>query len=270
MKILLEYFNKNRKYFKYSSLSIAAILLVVAVLFICFCFFDSNKNLAVLGVVSDIHAGNPSERVVEARILNYPKQYKKLFSEALDKMKNEGVEVVISAGDNTNEGDIQYSKTLKDLAKSRAIKILWTKGNHDREKTKSMESFGVKIPYYYIMDRKNWRIIILDNSEMNSESSNGGFSQEQLEWLKNKLKTDKKIIISMHYPIFNEFNNDEVLVEYKEFKDIIEKSGNVVHVVSGHYHTIDLEKNISGITYHIIKSLTLDKDNPNYKIISLE
>lgn len=270
MKNLSGYFNKNCKYYKYGGLSIVTAIFVAAALFGCLRFFENNRELTIIGVVSDIHAGNPNKRVVEGEILNYPKQYKKLFSEALDKMKTQGVETVIAAGDNTNEGDVQYTKTLKNLAKSWDIEVLWTKGNHDKEKTKSMEGFGVRSPYYYTIDRKNWRIIILDNSEMNSESSNGGFSQKQLEWLKNKLKTGKKVIISMHYPIFNEFNYDEILPEYTEFKDVIEKSGNVAHVVSGHYHTTDLEKTINGTTYHIIKSLTLDKDIPNYKIIPLE
>lgn len=268
MKSFLEYFNKNRKYCKYGGFCILATLLIAG-LFFCFNFYEGNRNLAVIGIVTDIHAANDKERIIDGIVMGYPRVYKEHFSAALDEMKKQGTSLIIALGDNTNAGNNKKAQSLVDIAKNKGMEVVWVKGNHDREETNVMEKFGVQRPYYYYVDKGNWRIVVLDSSEIDPAGT-GGVDDKQLEWLKNILQTDKKTIIAMHHPVYSESEPNVVQDIYKVFKETIEKTENVKYVLSGHYHIKSTTNISNGITYKTFKSLTLDKDIPNFEILSLQ
>jgi predicted phosphodiesterase len=236
--------------------------------------FSHNKGLAKndlkIGLISDIHAGNEETRfIIDGVGYGFPRQYKKLFSDALVEMKITNVNFVIANGDNTNTGKNQYADTLVQIANENNMEVIWVKGNHDREKTEVMKNFGVKGRYYYFIDKGPWRIIVLDSTEIDATNA-GGISLEQTTWLRKSLETEKNVIIAMHHPIYIEPKLENLHDSYGAFQKIIEEAGNVKYVFSGHYHTVDYSKKVNGIEYVIIKSLTLEKDVPNFKIINLK
>jgi len=226
------------------------------------------KKYGRIGIVTDIHAGNMKEKIADGVITGYPRQHKKLFSQALDEMKAQGIDFVIALGDNTNEGKPMYADTLVEIAKEKQVDIIWVKGNHDRIETNVMRSFGVTGKYYYYVDKGDWRVIVLDSTEID-QTYVGGMKQAQLDWLKTALQTNKSVIIAMHHPIFSQSDPSQVQANYVQFKDILEKAGNVKYVLSGHWHTQSLSQTVNGITYKTIKSLTLDENVPNYEILNL-
>lgn len=267
---MLKYLKERKKWLKISLLILITFILVVIIFFSYgkIINHDNNRLNYKVGLITDIHAGNEKNRIINGINYGFPREYKKLFVKALNEMKAQGVDFVIAAGDNTNNGKNQYADTLIRLAKENDMEVIWVKGNHDRQKTEVMKNFGLKDGYYYYMDKGKWRIIVLDSSEINP-SSTGGFSSEQLSWLKEKLKTDKNVVIAMHHPVYNEFDLNVANDTYVEFQKIIKEFGNVRYVFAGHYHTIDSEKEVDGIKYFIAKALTLEKDTPNFKIINL-
>jgi 3',5'-cyclic AMP phosphodiesterase CpdA len=251
------------------SLAISLVIVVVFGFILFQNIKDANRVNYKMGVITDIHAGNEKNRIIDGNIINYPREYKKLFTTTLKEMKNNGVDFVISTGDNTNNGKNQYADTLVRIAKEEKMEIIWVKGNHDREATNVMKNFNVKDKYYYYVEKGRWRIVVLDSSEINPAGI-GGMLPEQMNWLKETLKTDKNIIIAMHHPVYNEFDLEKAHDAYGEFQKLIEDSGNVKYVFSGHYHTVDFSKKVNGIKYEITKALTLEKEVPNYKIINLQ
>jgi len=249
-----------------------AFVFLVLVIFSYFIFFKNKLNLyegSKIGLIADIHAASDEERMVDGVVMGYPRVYKQHFSAALDEMKKQGINLVIALGDNTNAGNNKKAQSLVDIAKSEGMKVIWVKGNHDMKGTDVMKKFGVQSPYYYYTDKGDWRIIVLDSSEIDPAGT-GGIDEQQLEWLKNTLKTDKKVIIAMHHPVYNESDTNIVQDIYKGFKETIEKAGNVKYVLSGHYHTKSISNVSNGITYKTIKSLTLDENIPNFEILSLQ
>jgi 3',5'-cyclic AMP phosphodiesterase CpdA len=222
-----------------------------------------------IGLITDIHAGNEKERIIEGVTMGYPRVYKEHFSAALDEMKKQGINLVIALGDNTNEGNEKKAQTLVDIAKNKNMEIVWVKGNHDREETNVMNVFGVQSPYYYYVDKGDWRIVVLDSSEIDPAGT-GGIDPQQLDWLKNILQTDKSVVVAMHHPIYDEQHTDQILSVYSDFKNVLEKAGNVRYVLSGHWHTQAVANISNGITYKTIKSLTLDENVPNFEILTLQ
>lgn len=257
------------KRFKKEAVLGLILVIVTAVSFVFFRNKDAGRTEYKIGVVADIHAGNEKIRTIDGVVYNYPREYKNLFTTTLREMKDENVDFVIAVGDNTNNGKNQYADTLVKIAKQEKMEIIWTKGNHDREATNVMKNFGVNDKYYYYADKGRWRIIVLDSSEIDPTNS-GGISPEQMTWLKESLKTDKNVAISMHHPVYNEFDLEKAHDGYAEFQKLIEESGNVKHVFSGHYHTVDFSKTVNGVEYRTIKALTLEKEVPNYKIVNLQ
>ena len=94
--------------------------------------------------------------------------------------------------------------------------------------------------------------------------------EETIQWLEKEIaNTDKKMAVYIHYPItedkdnlgYYHINRPEVafVQESKLLKDIFEKSGKVLSVISGHTHFF-YEKKIKGIKHITIPSFSEDKD----------
>lgn len=135
-----------------------------------------------------------------------------------------------------------------------------------------MSVFGVKKDYYYTVDRCNWRFIILNSCEEDA-SSVGGIGSQQMEWLEQALKTDKKVIISMHHSIWDKDTKEFIYPKFAEFEKIVSDSGRVEYVFSGHTHIDDYSKSYNGVEYHAIPGLSLGLDEKysySKKIFSLE
>ncbi|TSD01471.1 MAG: cyclic AMP phosphodiesterase [Parcubacteria group bacterium Athens0714_25] len=228
---------------------------------------EVNRPLKI-GIMSDIHAANDKVRMADNEPAGYPRKYKEYFASALDKMKEEKVDVVLALGDNTNVGNPKYAKSLMEIMAEKKASVMWVKGNHDRTKTKVMTYFGIDKTYYF-QDVKNWRIIVLDSS-FTGKDYTGEIDAEQMKWLKEALKTDRRVIIAMHHPIFNKENLENIYPIYKDFVETISNSHNVKDVFFGHFHKYDMVKEINGVKYHLVPSLTGNENEPIFKIIEFE
>lgn len=87
----------------------------------------------------------------------------------------------------------------------------------------------------YYLDYQGARIISLDSYHI---SSNKEYSQQQLEWFENVLKTNnqKWTIVTFHYPVFSCSKGRNNITLQKELKPILEKYG-VDLVLQGHDHS---------------------------------
>ncbi|MCK9378885.1 MAG: metallophosphoesterase [Candidatus Moranbacteria bacterium] len=229
--------------------------------------YENNRPLKI-GFVSDIHAANDKVRMADEEPAGYPRKYKEYFSLALDEMKREKVDAIVALGDNTNVGNPKYAQSLMKIMKEKKVSVIWVKGNHDRAKTKVMTHFGIDKTYYF-QDVKNWRIIVLDSS-FTGKDYTGEIDAEQMKWLKEALKTDSRVIIAMHHPIFDKENLDNIYPIYKDFVETISNSANVEDVFFGHFHKYDMVKEINGVKYHFVPSLTGNEKTPTFKIIEFE
>lgn len=78
----------------------------------------------VLGVVADIHAGSEKIRKTDTGNNTYPKKYKEFFPAALDEMKEAGVDLVLTVGDNTHKGVARFAEDLKKMAAEKDMEMI--------------------------------------------------------------------------------------------------------------------------------------------------
>ena len=228
-----------------------------------------------IGIVSDIHAASQKIRAKSTPGNTvYPNRYIQLLPESLEKMKKERTELVINLGDFTNNDSVKHAETIKVLTDQSEMEEIWVPGNHDDEETKKI--LGMMNNYYFF-DKHDWRIIVLDSSEGPDNKENfsayvdydGGIGNVQLNWLKDALKTNKDIAIAMHHPIWDKKTISYINPIYSDFQKIIEESGHVRYVFSGHWHTSYWEKELNNINYYGIPALSLDGMEGFYKTIDL-
>ena len=231
--------------------------------------FESSSDLRI-GFVADIHAGDQSYRNDGADPENIilPDRFEKNFRNALLGMRR--ADLIFTLGDNLNRPSRKNAKKLTEI--SRGYPIYWTKGNHD--KLNHFQEILSKERYYHV-NKKDWRVIVLDNSATYPDTTGiddhgrGFIDEDQLNWLKEKLKTEKKVIIAMHIPMFVPGNPGAIRKDYEYLEEIFVKSGNVKHVFSGHWHIYDKEIEKDGIVYHLIPSLSLESKQGFYSKIEL-
>lgn len=255
----------------YKKIIFAALLLVILAGGLIF-FWRKNsghrsfgKGEEKIGWVSDIHADRFKKRDVDSGLL-YPKKYKEYLPKVFDAMRDEGITTVIATGDNTNSGDDNYARDIKRIAEEKKMDVIWVRGNHDNDEVMSI--LGVFGGNYYYRDMENVRVIVLNTTQYpNGEYDYfGGINAEQMAWIEESLKTDKKVIVAMHMPMFNE---DKLLEKYASLEKLFRESGNVKMVLAGHYH-VPWQKEYNGIKYYIEGALTRAGEEGAYATINLE
>ena len=181
---------------------------------------ENKKELSV-ALVSDIHAGSEKESHKKFASV-YPKDYAKNIAPVL----NSRTDLIITLGDNINDPtECPYAQKLLDLTKYK--NILWAKGNHDKE---CFSILNKQNYYYHDYNNAGWRIIMLDDDI--------DVDPQELEWLKETLKTDKKVLIATHVPFFSPSRDENTLLpQYTEAERVISVSGNVKYVFMGHLHS---------------------------------
>ena len=208
--------------------------------------------------ITDIHADKADIKKDAGNNTIYPSNYKKCLEEVLAKK----TDLVIVTGDNTEKGDPGYYQDLKSLTNGR--NVIWVKGNHDSNDFQILSAKN-----YYSVDYQNWRIIVLDSTEQFG-SSTGILDATQINFLKDSLNTDKRVIVAMHHPPFfynsreNIYTRDKIAL-YDSFFNTL--TPNVKYVLTGHWHH-DIGSEINGVQYLTEKALTQD-GTCNYRIINL-
>jgi predicted phosphodiesterase len=232
-----------------------------------------------LGIVTDIHAGGSKEVKRSDINILHPSRY----CENLDIVKKSGVDYILTLGDNTLNGKSSEAKKVLNCLKG--YKVLWTKGNHDKEE--AWQYF--KTPNYYSKQIGSWKIIVMDSSKIDPSKS-GGFLDDQLAWLEKELAGNENVLISMHHNIFTNsllfpnityssvaFPDLEKPIEitaiypvYEKFKEILEASGKVKYVYSGHVHTSNKCTEVNGINYCSVPSVSLESSEGYFVRLDLE
>lgn len=242
------------------------IFLVLIVILLSIIIFLNKQNFFAstkIAWITDIHA-DEKEKIDGGRSgMLYSSLYEEYFSNFLEKMKNEGVEIVISTGDNTNDGENEYAKKLKEIEDKKDIKVLWTKGNHDRVNKKVMENLGVSAPYYYFYDFEKVRIIILNVTDEEER-----IDDKQMKWFEQVVsETSVPIIVSMHIPIIN-YEKKEVFEKFKELEEYISKSKKIKYVISGSLHNQE-EFKLNNVWYKTGNAFLLEDHLGDYYIIEI-
>ena len=87
---------------------------------------------------------------------------------------------------------------------------------------------------------------------------------DELAWLKETLKTDKKVLIVTHVPFFSPSRDENTLLpQYTDAEKVISESGNVKYVFMGHLHSRLWDKVYDGVHYYILPSVSGD-EYPKY------
>ena len=199
-------------------------------------------------IVADIHAGSPKNshgEIANDEALIHPNKYKENLKPLMDSRPD----LIITLGDNVNDDKKchPYADDLKEYLSR--FNVLWGKGNHDRE---CFRVFSDVDYYYRDYDKAGWRIVMLDH--------NIDIDPEELNWLKDVLKTDKKVLIVTHVPFFSPSRDENALLpQYAEAEKVISGAGNVKYVFMGHLHSRLWDKVYNGVHYYILPSVSGDK-----------
>lgn len=151
---------------------------------------------------------------------------------------------IIDGGDFVSHGfEKEYSFFLQQIEKSK-VPFLVVAGNHEF-KVPEGRSFYQKIfgDFDYFFDYGDTRFIILDNAK-------GKLTKEQLSWLEDKLKENKKLkFVFLHKPPTIEKWGENFTEGKDEFIKLVAKYK--VHTVfCGHLHSYD-KKIIKGVQFII-------------------
>jgi predicted phosphodiesterase len=206
-----------------------------------------NKKSLNVAIVTDIHAGsgkNGHNEISNADAVVHPRDYKN----NLQPLLNSKPDLIITLGDNINDNTKcqPYANDLKALFSR--FNVLWAKGNHDKD---CFPVFNSQNYYYHDYNAAGWRIVMLDH--------NIDIDNNELAWLKDALKTDKKVLIVTHVPFFSPSRDEDALLpQYTEAEKVIASAGNVKYVFMGHLHSRLWDKVYNGVHYYILPSVSGD------------
>jgi len=174
----------------------------------------------------------------------------KLLKDAVNQINDiDGIDFVLFTGDLVDSAKYQNFDEYYSILEKLKYPSLNAFGNHDfygMSKSEVLEivkgynrNYIFNNTYYAISPKTDYRIIILDSTGENNDSSRGVLSKEQLLFLDNELaqNSDKVVLIALHHPSVQPFiSNDHELTNANEFNEILLKYKNPIIVVTGHYH----------------------------------
>ena len=162
-----------------------------------------------------------------------------------------GLDFVIHSGDMVDSATPENYQELFTVLEKLKYPILNAFGNHDlaygnMSKDEVLETikgynrnYKFDDTYYAFSPKTDYRIIMLDATGDNTNTSNGKLSAEQLNFLDKEIfeNQDKVIVIVMHHPPVEPFRAQEhSLINADEFNEILLKYKNPIVVLTGHYH----------------------------------
>lgn len=229
-------------------------------------------------IINDIHNGPADSGWAKGiqRKLTY--EAERLVKEFVEEMNaQEQPEFVVNLGDfiedvNNKNTDIEYFRKTHSLLSHLNMSVYSLIGNHD-VRTLSEKDITEILDYeklYYGFDTRDYHFIALSfvmtgDHTHHLDDIKAEVPQEQMEWLRKELlKTDKPIIIFIHYGLAEDdmksnfwFESDQpnaLLANRQEIRKVLEESGKVKAVISGHQHWNRMNVH-NGIPYFIVTSL---------------
>lgn len=229
-------------------------------------------------IINDIHSG-PDDSGFKGNVqrkLTY--EAERLVKEFVEEMNTqENPEFVINLGDfiedvNLRDTDIRYFQKTYELLSHLSMPVYALIGNHD-VRTLSEDDIAKMLGYekmYYSFDKGDYHFIALSfvmtgDHTHNHADIKAEVPKEQMEWLKEDLaKTDKPTIIFIHYGLAEDdmkgnfwFASEPrygLLDNREAIRTILEESGKVKAVLSGHQHWNRMNIH-NGIPYFVVTSL---------------
>lgn len=233
-------------------------------------------------VVTDMHYTDIVEHIGRYHSIS-PLRLKEAFDNKLSEC-----DFVLNLGDTADDlpGGMDQELALREMAgyfKECQKNYYTVIGNHDTamEKHKFCEIIGM--PHrYYSFEEGEFKFIVLDAS-MNSKDApypekemNWRISyidDKQIKWLQNELEnTDKSVFIIMHELLYykdTKTTDDLVVINRDEVIEVLEKSGKVKAIVSGHWHQGDLVKEKGKIPQITLCSMAEGIDT-SYSVLTFE
>lgn len=244
-----------------------------------------SKKAVKIGIMTDNHIrptriNKNDQRVDAPRLIRG--EYLETFSNFNRQMSVFGPDFIVHLGDSiegTDDPDYVGLSGIK-LAEKELLKnkvpIFWVLGNHElRSITKEQfkEALSLK-SLDYVRDLGDYRFIFLDGN-YNPENKEGDFAGDDyvpgflhpktLIWLKEQLKTDKRVIVFMHQSVLSQEYLDinqiakSPVLNGREMMDLFEKY-NVEAFLNGHIES-RYYKEVEGVKYY---SLPGSKKSPDY------
>lgn len=146
---------------------------------------------------------------------------------------------ILITGDLADHGTPEAYKLLQDILEDIALPVHLTLGNHDNRKA-FREVFGGEGFAQEVIDLGNWRVILLDTNDENSDG--GALDGGRLEWLDARLSeaTDQQVLLAMHHTPSNFYAPfcapEDDMIDPASFLDVLGKYNNVRHMLFGHRH----------------------------------
>ncbi|MDH4330328.1 MAG: metallophosphoesterase [Candidatus Moranbacteria bacterium] len=239
---------------------------------------NHGSNELRIGFLTDLHADSSSGTSRSDRVIK--PFYTNVIDSFIKKSNNElGADFLILNGDvidGTNRDDIVGMgelRSVKKLFEFTQIKKYWIVGNHDlRAVNKKQWKNALEIDYLQnSFDIGNYRVIILDSSFDDLEKdikpglyfTRGNIPKAEIDWLENKLKTDKIKVIFVHNPPLyatSAFSNAGTIKESQYLQQLFFEN-DVTAVFCGHLESLYHEKK-DGVEYFMIPGA---KKNESYQ-----
>ncbi|MGV8091922.1 MAG: calcineurin-like phosphoesterase C-terminal domain-containing protein [Mangrovibacterium sp.] len=170
--------------------------------------------------------------------------YTRLQTETIPDIKEEATKHNVCYG--ITLGDIVFDtpdmmNSMKSLFPTSGVKFFHVIGNHDHYQETTNDADAIKNyencfgPTNYSFNRGNAHIIVMDDVIYTAKQAyTGGFTADQISWLKSDLQyvpKNKLVIVCVHIPI----RNQSSISRYREFYSAL-AGYNEVHIMSGHTH----------------------------------
>jgi len=200
--------------------------------------------------ISDVHISSKPD--TSYKIISNSKD---LFADAIEQVNGiKDIDFVMFTGDMVNDPTVENYKDFFTLLSELKYPSLYVLGNHDfapkgtqglsKEEVLAIfrqcnPNYVFPASYYAITPKKGFRIIGLDLTIEDKQTSNGFLNDEQKEFLENELKNnqDKIIVIFQHFPVIQPFTADHhKILNDDEYLAIVKQYKNPIIVLTGHYH----------------------------------
>lgn len=233
-----------------------------------------------LGVFADPHYCNADVLCGTRR----PRLSHGKIKAALEAFKQQNVDLAVCMGDLTDHCDTREEAfscldLLMETVRESGLPFINVPGNHDYLDftAEELEEYGlITPPYSRVID--GIRLVVLDanyRSDMRRFDVAGvkwvdsNLPPEQVEFLKEILESSEEpCVILVHECLDGFLNEDHVINNADEIREILKNSGKVKLVIEGHYHK-GADRVIDGIRYLTIPAMCEGEEN-RFFILNLE
>ena len=227
-------------------------------------FKEKQSKLFSFGIIADCQYAD-----IETKGTRYYRNSLSKLQETINEFNKHELEFVIHLGDFIEQDSVNFEK-VSNIYNNIRIPQYHVIGNHDLssvvgglncviselEMNKDYYDFKIKDWYFIVLNGMDLNLVaqpafnkkqneaeqmfqtLLKNEKINAMKWNGGIGEQQLIWLKHKLKKadslNGKVILFCHFPVYPK--NEHNLWNCEEVIELIESYDCVKAYISGHNH----------------------------------